>query len=150
LLSQLLLPSNAIAVSIANAVPVTVTVTITVTITVNVAVTITITITVAVAVAIAITLPFAPAVTIATATVNIFAAMVVAHQHCCHHRNKCPHCHPCLFTCRIHCPAAVVTNAAALNTVITDIAIINNTLAIAPSLPLLPWPLPQSQPSLSP
>jgi hypothetical protein len=89
LLSPPLLPSNAITVaaSVADAVPPPVTVTFTVTITITII--ITVAITVAVPVAVAVTLAFASTVTIATDAANIFTAVIVACQHCCHHRNKC-------------------------------------------------------------
>jgi hypothetical protein len=121
LLSPLLLPSSTIAVSVANAIPVTITVTVAITITVA------ITVTVAVAVAVAVTVPFASTVTIATAAVKVFTAIVVG----CHHHNKCRCHHPHLFSCCIYCPAADVINTAALNKVITDIAVINNTVVLA-------------------
>jgi hypothetical protein len=133
----MLLPSNAVAValSIANTIPISVTVTITVTIavtiTIAVAITIAIAITITATVIVAITLAFAFPVTIATSTADIFAAVFVACQRCCHHRNKYRHRHHCLFGRCIHCPAAVVANRAAINTVIPVVAIINNAVALA-------------------
>jgi hypothetical protein len=39
--------------------------------------------------------------------------------------------HPCLFSCCIYCPVAVLVNAAAINIVIAVVAIINNAIALA-------------------
>jgi hypothetical protein len=40
-------------------------------------------------------------------------------------------CHSHMFSRRVYCPAAVVATAAALNTVIVYVAIINNAIALA-------------------
>jgi hypothetical protein len=133
----LLLPSNAITVtaSVADAVPfpvpVPITVPVTFTVAVTITITITVTITVAVPVAIAITLAFASAVTIATAAANVFAAVIVACQRCCHHHNKCRAVTLASSVTAYIALRLFFVNAAAINTVIAIVSIINNAVALA-------------------
>jgi hypothetical protein len=122
------MPSNAIAFSASVADAVLVPITVNVTVTVAVTNTITIAITVTIPVAVAVTLAFASAVTIATAAANVFTAVVVACQCCCHHCNKC---RAVTFASSVATYIALLLFLSTPLPSIPVVAIINNAIALA-------------------